>query len=298
MNHEPILARPVSPVRRTWHWAQRHPWMITGAASFLVLGLVGLAYGLWQENQFLKWKSARPNEIRSQPALFVDSATVGEALVFFFLLAGMLPLMDLRARKLRGETVGSPVLWTYAVVGALQILVGLVFVLKWIEGFVWQVSHRWHWPQMALLPAFCLFWFGTIVLWKAVREHYATTFGLEILEEAEPRRRRRLNLRAVLLAGCLMGPGIVGLSFRLVPDDLYWRVTVFSLAATVAAFPLLVIAWRASGEILRPFWLFLAVNSLSFGVEYFSRLPRHLAWPGLEIGVVAGLGFVLAARFK
>ncbi len=52
LNHEPILARPVSPVRKVWSWTIRHPWIIAvGAAGLLALS-TGAAFNLWQRFRF------------------------------------------------------------------------------------------------------------------------------------------------------------------------------------------------------------------------------------------------------
>jgi serine/threonine protein kinase len=37
LNHEPILARRASRIRRMWNWGRRRPWILTGMASLLVL---------------------------------------------------------------------------------------------------------------------------------------------------------------------------------------------------------------------------------------------------------------------
>ncbi|MEW6157262.1 MAG: serine/threonine-protein kinase, partial [Verrucomicrobiota bacterium] len=60
LNHEPILARPISRVRQMWNWLQKHPWVITGAGTMAILALVSLSHGLWQQKQFNDWKAANP----------------------------------------------------------------------------------------------------------------------------------------------------------------------------------------------------------------------------------------------
>jgi hypothetical protein len=55
LRHEPIKARPVGRLRRTWAWAQRRPWVLTAAASLLVVGLVCFAYGMWTKLQEAHW---------------------------------------------------------------------------------------------------------------------------------------------------------------------------------------------------------------------------------------------------
>ena len=55
INNEPILAQPPGIARKTLCWIRKHPWSITAAASFLIMGLVMLIFGLWEQVHYQKW---------------------------------------------------------------------------------------------------------------------------------------------------------------------------------------------------------------------------------------------------
>jgi len=66
LTQEPILAKPASAGRKTWNWLVRHPWALTGTASILVLGLTGLAYGLWEQNRALTWSMTHGRAVKKE----------------------------------------------------------------------------------------------------------------------------------------------------------------------------------------------------------------------------------------
>src|SRR5207244_9116625 len=74
LKNEPILARPASALRKGWNWTVRHPWVLTGLASVVVLGVIGLAFGLWEENRLLIWNAAHPGQPRPRAWNFLDSS--------------------------------------------------------------------------------------------------------------------------------------------------------------------------------------------------------------------------------
>src|SRR5581483_7167648 len=61
LNHEPILSRPASRLRRAWNWTQRNPWILAAGLGAIALAMVCLAYGLWERTQFLHWRMAPAN---------------------------------------------------------------------------------------------------------------------------------------------------------------------------------------------------------------------------------------------
>ncbi|HEV3386735.1 MAG TPA: serine/threonine-protein kinase, partial [Gemmata sp.] len=57
LNHEPILARPVSRTRRFGVWVRKRPWVIVGLAMVMILAISLTAQSLYLENQTLKRES-------------------------------------------------------------------------------------------------------------------------------------------------------------------------------------------------------------------------------------------------
>ena len=62
---EPVQARPVSAMRRTTSWFRRHRWVFSAAVSVLILTLMGLTYGLWEQTKFLIWLNAHPGYVKA-----------------------------------------------------------------------------------------------------------------------------------------------------------------------------------------------------------------------------------------
>ncbi len=62
LNHEPILAKPANSLRAAWIGSLRHPWSVTASATVIILGLVGFAFRLWQENACLVFASQKIRE--------------------------------------------------------------------------------------------------------------------------------------------------------------------------------------------------------------------------------------------
>jgi serine/threonine protein kinase len=81
LNHEPIDARPISLARRATFWARRHPWAITGVVSLLVIGLVFVSYGLWDENRYLIWLQSHPDYVPAPGPYSERMETIDEFVV-------------------------------------------------------------------------------------------------------------------------------------------------------------------------------------------------------------------------
>jgi serine/threonine protein kinase len=67
LNGDPVFARPASVARKSWIWLQRHPWLIAGSASLLVVVALVLAYGLYEKLrlQTLQTKEKELSEVRT-----------------------------------------------------------------------------------------------------------------------------------------------------------------------------------------------------------------------------------------
>ena len=60
LKDEPIVARSSGRIRRARQWLKRHPLILAGILAILLLAMVAVAYGLWQQTQYLVWLSAHP----------------------------------------------------------------------------------------------------------------------------------------------------------------------------------------------------------------------------------------------
>jgi predicted Ser/Thr protein kinase len=301
LNHEPIQARPASAFSKAWRWARRHPWTIAGAASVVMLGLIGFAFGLWQLNRLLSWRLAHPGQPLPAGRHLIDSATSGAVVLYICLFIGVVPLEDLRLRKLRGGALTRRRVLGLGAFGVAEVILGIGLVLDWIRAYVWEFGHVWRWPQMALLAPFCLAWFGTILIWKAARAEQEPGVS-DLLAPGQPDRGPLpLNYRRlVLLLLALEGLAFVWFADQRVDGPLYWKF-VFSFCAVSCS--LLVASgacWKSAQAELRPFWLFLTVATGCYAFELISKLSAR--WSGrtaLEaalLGLLGGVLFGLARR--
>lgn len=168
LNHEPILAKTVSPLRRGWLWLQRHPWAITGLFSFAVLGLAGLAYGLWQEAAMLRWKVAHPKDTATHSSSEDFFATEQIAGLVVLFIVQSLPLIRFMQSQRRG-TLKRHDTWLFGLMSGALILGGL-----WIGGTglnmeIWVTrfgSSILLWGFLALSNV----WFGSLLAWKLLQQ--------------------------------------------------------------------------------------------------------------------------------
>jgi hypothetical protein len=193
LNHEPILARPASALRRTWSWAQRHPWVLAGVAAVLLLGLAGLAFGFWEQTRYLAWNMAHPGQpIKAQDDLLLTTSWFG----FSFFGGGMVlaaPWFATYYRRLRdaGQRVPPGSLLAYAGLGALFLAYAAVLSVKTIRVLVWEQN-----PSVIGLfwgIAF-LVWSGLLILWQAVGVHESSAY-LHAVERSIERQYEKRSRR-------------------------------------------------------------------------------------------------------
>jgi tRNA A-37 threonylcarbamoyl transferase component Bud32 len=154
---ELVQARPASTLRRTVGWFRRHRWVFSAAASVLILTLMGLAYGLWEQTKFLIWLNAHPLYVKAPgPRTAALHSLLRSAFGMFLVFAS---LLDVGYRKLATRApwnrlfeppTHAPTPGVTAAFGALAVA-GMVAVLgltaKGIAAFVWEgaslVSYEW-----------------------------------------------------------------------------------------------------------------------------------------------------------
>ncbi len=81
INREPISARPVSRIERSWRWCRRHPARagLTGAVGFALLAIVGLAVGFAYQSQLETANSNLQTALASAQSAQTDAETARTA---------------------------------------------------------------------------------------------------------------------------------------------------------------------------------------------------------------------------
>jgi hypothetical protein len=196
LKHEPIQARPASALRKAVSWSRRHRALMTAAVSAVILGLVGLAYGLWEQTQYLTWLNTHPGHVKAAGprAAWMQDAGFG-AFGFVVLMYAGLYYRTL-SRRLTWQKVFEPASQLaayypieprlsafFCVVGAAGIAASLFFSAKVIEAFVWENYFSWTVLIGVIYP---LFFFGFSLLATVIREQAGATFGWQPPQVAGP----------------------------------------------------------------------------------------------------------------
>jgi tRNA A-37 threonylcarbamoyl transferase component Bud32 len=192
LKHEPIQARPISLMRRSEFWARRHPWAIASVASFLVIGLAFVSYGLWAQNRLLVWRQTHPDYVRA-PGPWTERLDVVDeigsslwmVIGFAFALTVMRRAQFERAR--RAGKLGSPGphlnpsaqppsrRWMLAVgmLSGVGIVYGFFSLGMITETFVWE-----GWRKFSDVGnTYLLFWMSTTALMDVIRNARLRAYG-------------------------------------------------------------------------------------------------------------------------
>jgi hypothetical protein len=181
LNHDPIFARPAGVGRKAWVWVKAHPWVLAGAASLVIMGLLFLAYGLWAENRLLVWEKTHPGYQKKRGVM---ARSLETAQVYFFIVLGAgyvirgLAVGRILSQKSRGETTSPAALWVLGWTGAVLIISGVILVLKRIDVLIWET----HWQNGVFIPFFA-FTLGIRTLWIPIREHQTALLGYRVNDE-------------------------------------------------------------------------------------------------------------------
>jgi len=174
--HEPIQARPVSWVRRTWSWARRRPWVMAGLASVGMLSLLGVSYWLWAENDYLRYKLEHPDHVRRP-----GPRAAQELSLSYIALYSMLVLVVIRewfgnrlaSSKVAGVAARHGLLVAAALTGVSAALLSLYALFKAVDTLVWVREEVWHHVLL-----YCgVFWTGVLFCWDAARAYEFHEFG-------------------------------------------------------------------------------------------------------------------------
>jgi tRNA A-37 threonylcarbamoyl transferase component Bud32 len=307
LNHEPILARPAGALKRAWSWSVRHPWVITGVATLLVLGLMGLAYGLWEQNRFLLWARDHPGAVKAADGLPLGKGWFGLMsflVVLMLLCAAPAAFADFVSHKRRGLALARGHLWAYGSVAAAEVLGGVGVFLWLIHGAVWGKFGAPQWSFCAFI-ALSLCWLGSLLLWQVIREFQALALGWERRDEQEQfppapgsvsdgdvglARRANMLWSIMLLIGLL--------SFPLTPSGSNQIVFVF-ITGLAALIPYLVATYPRSRAATRHVWLFGLFTVAALLTVMFAHEGRRAAGSlclATLTGLACGAGAVLLLR--
>jgi tRNA A-37 threonylcarbamoyl transferase component Bud32 len=189
LKHEPIQARPASALRKAVSWSRRHRALMTAAVSAVILLLVGLAYGLWQQTQYLTWLNTHPGHAKAAGARTIAAMKIGfGGFGFMALLYASLYYKKL-SRRLTWDKMSDPsshfaphypiaprLAAVFCVVGAAGIAGSLFYSAKAIEAFVWEGFIPW---AVAIALIYPSFFFGLGLLMQVLREQAAGALGLQ-----------------------------------------------------------------------------------------------------------------------
>ncbi len=205
LNHEPILARRTNPVRRGWSWLIRHPWIVSGIGSLMLLFTIGFAYWMWERVDAVEWRQVHPTQNPLFNSGYFFPAWFNYFLFIEFFFLQVIPMswfMQLRGRKQHGN-------WFYYVfglAGAVQLLFGLEILRRVVATQAWEAIRLDHVPLLldvirqfftdlawqpkfiigsiaALIVALTNVWFGSALAWKALREARLDLPGVNATEE-------------------------------------------------------------------------------------------------------------------
>jgi tRNA A-37 threonylcarbamoyl transferase component Bud32 len=183
LNHEPILAKPAGAFRKGWSWAQRHPWVLLGIGSLIGLGLIGLAYGLWEQVQHLRWESLPPGPDKTKAdrrGFAFEIYAIMYAIMIGWVVLGPVAVYSraLKDRQRRNLPVGSAQLTMLAVSGLIVAGMGIGCELLLIRFHVWHGAYPWYaLVGLGLGTPFVFCWVGSIFVWQASQLHQARWSG-------------------------------------------------------------------------------------------------------------------------
>ena len=213
---EPVQARPAGGLRKLRSWSRRHRSEFNVAVSVVILTLVALAYGLWEQTRYLSWLVAHPGSVRN----------LGERADAFWRLLGLewllfllfFPVVKLGYQRVTTgapwkkigmwtfdplrESMGRPASFGVAVgFGAASVVgVGLALYVAALDisAAVWERSALFY----NLVVVYPLFWWWFSMLLEIVRQQQRKPVGAEAeSEEAALTDEQLAAVGAVLAAG-------------------------------------------------------------------------------------------------
>ena len=145
LNREPIRAVPAPLWRTAAAWTRRHPWVYGACASMVILLLLAVVWGLWDETRYLAWIAGHPGYARTFGARSARAAVGGTFLIVWSSLASLCAVVTSRRQPASHPTTprASPRwsdMWVFVNVAAIAVGVGyaLYAMLAIIDAYVWE----------------------------------------------------------------------------------------------------------------------------------------------------------------
>ena len=190
LDHKPIHARPVSPLRKVETWIRQRPWTITLIAAVVVLALVCIVYLQFQQNRLLQYQHSYPNYVPQagqRTHSLNDTLMNLQACGFLALLVTFLAYREKslrmthwrqwfeQANQLKEPRPVSTLVRFLCVAVALSILAGVLFAIsRIIEAYVWEDLPAL-WGQFSTL--FILFFFSLHLLVQIAKDYRQAVYG-------------------------------------------------------------------------------------------------------------------------
>lgn len=290
LDHEPILAKPANPVRKSWMWLARHPWAITGLFSLVMLVLLALAYGLWEEASMWRWKTTHPQakaRFNALTDIFSESYITTVCVLF---LVQSLPISAFN-RAAAKRRIFKFELWGYRLAGAGLVLSGLWVGRLGLRLEIWMNrfgASVFLWGLSSLSNV----WFGTLLIWKSVQQGREADFSKTVsTKPTRPQFATRRQMLGILFSEYLLvlaamlvfskkaGAELSGISILLWLLAVCWTITLL-LGGYIA---------RSSGTD-RTVYLPLFLPSLFFSLvgALVAFIPSDAQIPG-AVAALAGL---------
>jgi len=186
--HEPIHARPASSVRKLDAWFRQRPWVITAAASVVILLLIAVISYQYQANQYLQYQHSHPGHERvsGDRTESLDAWRDFYPLVLCLLMFSFVLYRERAYRltswrqwfgdfKLHTDSrpVGNLVRIACLVSCILVLSLGLVLLVKLITAHVWEGSVSMSEFELVAIASWC----ACMFLVNLARDYREATYG-------------------------------------------------------------------------------------------------------------------------
>jgi len=181
--------------------------------SVIMLGLLGLVYWLYQENQYLSYLNRHPGHIRARgprTAQVISSDLAPSAWLgllccqwtyFWFTRRTTSKhwFKEVHTFSIRPCPIPPRLSLAYAILGLIGIAFGIFWVSEVIAAFVWE---RYFSFTKSMSAPYITFWMGSMVVWQGLRDYQSHFFGTKPRLTPEQLPRDQLeNIRAAIFAG-------------------------------------------------------------------------------------------------